>query len=336
MTGHLMGVGMLRVTNARVKRLLPLSKAIQLAREAYMKLARGEAENPPRSWLSVDRGASIYFMPAYLHGQKTVAVKAARVNPDNSKASLPTVLLTLYVYDSTTGALLAEVEGEWLTAIRTAASTAVATDILARKTTRVLGVFGTGIEAKSHIPALQLVREFEKILVYSRDRKRREAFARKMTKETGISVVATDAGKVARESDVIVTVTTSPKPVFDGSLISEGTHVNAIGSALPTAREVDSGLVERSLVVVDSKTQALATYGDIIMPLEEKAIRVSQILELGQILTGKSQFSRRHGSVTLFKAGGVAVLDAMMANHIVGSVQSGSAIPTALKKPRNF
>ena len=308
---------MIHVTEADVKRLLPFSKAIELVREAYVRLARGEAANPLRVLLSVPGGASMFFMPGHVYGQGSVAVKVARVNAGNPKVSLPTVLLTIYAYDATTGLQVAEVEGEWLTAVRTAASTAVATDILARKSVRVLGIFGTGMEATTHIPMLMLVRDFDKILVYSRDKRRRKSFAEKMSRDHGITVVAADSPeRVARESDVIVTATTSDTPVFNGSLVKTGSHVNAIGSAAPEAREVDTELVKKSRVVVDSRAQALTTYGDIIGPVRDGAIRDSEILELGALLIGRTKLVRA-GDLTLFKSGGLAVLDATITDYIL-------------------
>jgi alanine dehydrogenase len=314
---------MLHVTEAGVKRLLPFSEAVEVVREAYVKLARDQAANPPRVLLSVPGGASMFFMPGHVYGQGSVAVKVARVNAGNLKVSLPTVLLTIYAYDAITGVQLAEVEGEWLTAVRTAASTAVATDILASKSVRVLGLIGTGREAVSHIPALMLVRDFGRILVYSRDKGRRELFAEKMSRDHGIAVVAADSPeRVARESDVIVTATTSDTPVFDGSLVKAGSHVNTIGSATPEAREVDTELVKRSRVVVDSRAQALTTYGDIIGPIREGAIRESQILELGEILIGKTKRVHPAGDLTLFKSGGLAVLDAVITDYILRQLSS--------------
>jgi len=260
----------------------------------------------------------MFFMPAHVYGQKTVAVKVARVNPENSKASLPTVLLTIYVYDASSGVQIAEVEGEWVTAVRTAASTAVATDLLARKDVQVLGVFGTGKEATTHIPALRLVRDFDRVLVYSRDKRRRELFAEKMSRYSEISVEATDSGgTVAKEADVIVTVTTSHTPVFNGRLVRAGSHVNAVGSATPEAREVDTTLIRKSSIVVDSRSQALATYGDIIKPIKEGAIREKDVHELGGLLTRKSTKVRDTEEITLFKSGGIAVLDAVIADYIV-------------------
>src|SRR4029077_8959053 len=150
----------------------------------------------------------------------------------NPQVSLPTVMTTIYAYDANTGAQAAEVEGDWLTAVRTAASTAVATDLLASKSAKVLGVFGTGMEATTHIPALLLVRDFDRILVYSRDEKKRDLFAEKMSHDNAATVVAADTPEqVARESDVIVTATTSDTPVFQGRMVKPGAHVNAIGRA---------------------------------------------------------------------------------------------------------
>ena len=260
----------------------------------------------------------MFFMPGHVYGQGSVAVKVARVNAWNPRVSLPTVLLTIYAYDSTTGVQVAEVQGEWLTAVRTAASTTVATDILASKSVRVLGVFGTGREAVTHIPMLMLVRDFDKVLVYSRDKARRELFAEKTSRDHEIPVVAADSpGRVARESDVIVTATTSDIPVFEGSLVKAGSHVNAIGSATPEAREVDTALVKRSRVVVDSRAQALTTYGDIIEPIREGSIRESEILELGEAIIGRKRVVMRDGDLTLFKSGGLAVLDATITDHIL-------------------
>src|SRR5579864_644194 len=240
---------MLRVTEADVKRLLSYPKAIQLVREAYVRLAEGQAVNPPRILLQVPNGASMFFMSAYVYGQGTVALKAARVNVGNPRVSLPTVMTTIYAYDAITGVLAAEVEGDWLTAVRTAASTAVATDVLASKNAKVLGVFGAGTEATTHIPALMLVRDFDRILVYSRDKRKRELFAEKMSQDHAAMVVAADTPQqVARESDVIVTATTADTPVFDGSMVKPGVHVNAIGRATPEGREVDTELVRKSRV----------------------------------------------------------------------------------------
>jgi ornithine cyclodeaminase/alanine dehydrogenase-like protein (mu-crystallin family) len=317
---------LLRVTEADVRNLLPYSKAIELVREAYLRLANGKAINPDRVWLTVPNGASMFFMPAYVSGQKTVSVKIARLNPRNPTVSLPTVMSDILVYDSQSGVLLAEVPGESLTAIRTAASSAVATDLLARRHVECLGLFGTGRQAEAHVPAIQQVRDISRVVVYSRDKDRREAFARDISRNHKVEAfVASSPEEVVKESDLIVTATTSHTPLFKGELVQNGSHLNVIGAAEPDAREVDSTLVKRSILVVDSREQALSTYGDLIVPIGEKAIEATHIrAELGELLAKKRSVSRRPEDITLFKSGGLAVLDAMAADHILSQISGKS------------
>jgi len=313
---------LLRVTESEVRNLLPYSKAIELARDAYMRLANGKAINPDRVWLTVPNGASMFFMPAYVSGQRTVSVKIARLNPRNSTVSLPTVMSDILVYDSQSGVLLAEIPGESLTAIRTAASSAVATDILARRRVECLGLLGTGRQAEAHVPAIQQVRDIPRVVIYSRDEDRRKAFAGNISRDNKVEVMAAGSPEeVVKESDLIVTATTSHTSLFKGELVQNGSHLNAIGAAEPSTREVDSILVKRSILVVDSREQALSTYGDIIVPIREKAIEATHIrAELGELLAKKRSISRAPEDITLFKSGGLAVLDAMAADYILSQI----------------
>ena len=267
----------------------------------------------------------MFFMPAHILGQRTVSVKIARVNADNQALSLPTVMSDILVYDSQSGVLLAEVAGESLTTIRTAASSAVATDFLSRKDVECLGLFGTGRQAEAHVPAIQLVRDISRVVVYSRNKSRREALARQISRDCEVETLPADAPeRVVEESDLIVTATSSHTSLFKGELVTKGTHVNAIGAAEPDAREVDTSLVKRSTLVVDSREQAISTYGDIVIPIRERAIEATHIrAELGELLAGKSSISRGTNDITLFKSGGLAVLDAMAADYIVSQIGRG-------------
>jgi ornithine cyclodeaminase/alanine dehydrogenase-like protein (mu-crystallin family) len=314
---------LLHVTEADVRNLLPFSKAVELIREAYVTLANREAVNPERILLTVPGGASMFFMPAHVFGQRTVSIKIARVNPENSARPLPTVMSDILVYDSRTGVLLAEIPSESLTAIRTAASSAVATDVLAQRHVESLGLLGTGRQAEAHVPAIQQVRDISRVVVYSREKRRREAFARQISLDCKVETLAFDSPEeVVRESDVLVTATTSRTPLFKGELVKNGTHVNAIGASEPDSREIDTTLVKRSILVVDSRAQATSTYGTVIIPIREGAIEQTHIrAELGELLTKKQSFSRDLNDITLFKAGGLAVLDAVAADYIVSKVQ---------------
>jgi ornithine cyclodeaminase/alanine dehydrogenase-like protein (mu-crystallin family) len=164
------------------------------------------------------------------------------------------------------------------------------------------------------------------VVVYSRDKRRREAFARKVSRDCKVETVAADSPEeVVQRSDVIVTATTSHTPLFNGELVEKGTHVNAIGASEPNSREVDTSLVKRSILFVDSRAQALSTYGVVLIPIREGAIDETHIrAELGELLTEKHSFSRTPNDITLFKAGGLAVLDAVVADYIASQVQNNS------------
>ena len=265
----------------------------------------------------------MFFMASHVFGQRTVSIKIARVNSDNSARSLPTVMSDVLVYDSLSGVLLAEIPGESLTAIRTAASSAVATEVMARRNVESLGLLGTGRQAEAHVPGIQEVRDISRVVVYSRNKGRREAFAKQVSRDCKVETWPADTPEeVVKESDVLVTATTSHTPLFKGELVKNGTHVNAIGASEPDSREVDTSLVKRSILVVDSRAQAISTYGDIIIPIRERAIEETHIRpELGELLAKKHSFSRDPNEITLFKAGGLAVLDAVAADYIVSQVQ---------------
>ncbi|HZY94204.1 MAG TPA: ornithine cyclodeaminase family protein [Candidatus Bathyarchaeia archaeon] len=306
------------ITESQVQHSLTAEKAIDLAKEAYFRLARGEALNPERTVLTVPTGLSVYCMPGYVSGRATVTVKVARANPSNPTISLPTVTARLHVYDSNTGEELAQIEAETFTALRTAASSAIATDLLAPKDADSLGIFGTGRQATAHVDSIMKVRSIEKVLVYSRSKDRRTLFAKQVEEETGIPTVAADSQRgVVDNSRILVLATNSVTPLFKGEWVKPGTHVNAIGVSTPDAREMDTDLIRRSLLVVDSEAQAVSTYGDVVIPLREGAIDESQIIELGSLLIEPGIVKRQKDQITVFKSGGLAVLDAIMADYLV-------------------
>ena len=309
----------LSISEREVSQTLTIRKSIQLARQAYVKRARGQVLEPLRIWFTVPGGASFYVMPSHVLGLGTVSVKVVSVNPRNRNGSLPSTSASIFVFDSKTGSELARIAGDSLTAIRTAASSALATDILALKELDTLGVIGTGIQARAHVPAIMEVRNVSRVLVYSRSKAHRAEFVRSASKNISVPVTtATSTEEVARKSDALVLATSSRVPLFDGSIVSLGTHVNAVGSALPNSREMDTTLVKRSVIVVDSMEQAVATYGDIRIPLKEKAITRSHIMgELGELFLNPSIIDRRENDITVFKAGGLWVLDAVFADYVV-------------------
>src|SRR5438309_3478738 len=292
----------LSISEEDVGRTLTFQKSIQLGRRAYALRAKKKVLEPLRTWFTVRGGASFYFMPAHVSGLDTVSVKVVSVNPRNRNGSLPSTSASIFVFDSKTGSELARIAGDSLTAIRTAASSALATDILALKELDTLGVIGTGIQARAHVPAIMEVRNVSRVLVYSRSKAHRAAFVRSASKNIRVPVsAAISTEEVARKSDALVLATSSRVPLFNGSIVPLGTHVNAIGSALPNSREMDTTLVKRSVIVVDSMEQAVTTYGDIMIPLEEKAITRSHIrAELGELILNPSIIDRERNDITIF------------------------------------
>jgi ornithine cyclodeaminase/alanine dehydrogenase-like protein (mu-crystallin family) len=314
----------LAISEEQVSRTLTVQKSIPLARQAYLKLAKKEVLEPLRTWFTVPGGSTFYFMPAHVLGLPTVSIKVVSVNHQNLKRGLPSTVATIFVFDSSTGEAVARVAGDSLTAIRTAASSALATDILAREDADSLGIIGTGAQAQAHLPAMLHMRDFRRVLVYSRSTAHRASFLRKFAKKIKIPITAaSSADEVACDSDVLVLATGSAVPVLKGSVVRPGSHVNVIGSALPGSRETDTALVRRSILVVDSKTQALGSYGDIIIPLKTGAITKSHMrADLGQLLLRPSMLQRRERDITLFKAGGLGVLDAVFADYVVSQHQT--------------
>ena len=312
------------ISEDQVVRILTVQKSIELARRAYTNLAKKRILAPLRIWFTVPTGTSFYFMPAHVQGLKTVSIKVVSVNHENPGHGLPSTIATIFAFDPSTGQEVARIAGDSLTAIRTAASSALATDLLARRDADSLGVIGTGVQAQAHISAMLQVRSFKRVLVYSRSKAHRAKFLRKFGKRHKVPIVAvSSAEEVARNSDVLVLATSSPTPVFKGSAVRPGTHVNAIGSGLPNRREVDTALVTRSILVVDSKVQAFASYGEILIPLKAKAITRSHVkAELGEILRHPSMVRRREKDITLFKAGGLGVLDAVFADYVISRLKN--------------
>jgi len=307
------------VGEKEVARILTPKTSIELARKAYIKRAKGRVLEPLRTWFTAPGGAAFYFMPAHVEGSRTVSVKVVSVNPRNRRHHLPVTSATIHVFDAKTGSERARIAGENLTAIRTAASSAVATDTLARGESDVLGIIGTGKQAEAHPPVMLEVRDSSRILVYSRSQAHRKLFLKKARREIGVPIEATNSAEdVARKADILVVATSSRVPLFRGEIVSPGTHVNAIGASLPDRRELDTNLVRRSMVVVDSREQAFATYGEILIPIREGAIPRSHVrAELGEILLDPASLRRGENSITLFKSGGLAALDAIFADYVL-------------------
>ena len=282
---------------------------IRAIRSAF---ARGFAtlRMPARTMLEMD-AAVLLVMPCYDSALNAAGVKLVSVS---AKAGVHAIYELL---DPATGISIARMEANYLTDLRTAATSAVATDLLARKDAETLGVFGSGRQAIAHLTVLPYVRKFKRFLVCGSVRSDLKAFCVKMKQEHALDVEAVDAQTVAKESDVICTCTTVREPLFDGRWLRPGTHLNLVGAFQPETREVDDTTVERARVVVDTYEGALSEAGDLLIPIKNGTIARSHIIaDLHEIASGKKPVRTSAESITLFKSLGCAVEDLVTAQLI--------------------
>lgn len=291
-------------------RLEPL-RVIQSIEEAFRTRYR-ETLIPLRSQIPL-AGGTLLIMPCYDRQRNALGMKLVMVasNPATPEDRLHASFLLLA---AATGSPTLMMSARYLTELRTAATSAVATKFLARSDVRVLGVFGTGRQARAHLKVLRLVRDFQHILVSGLDPVASREFAQQMAGELGVPVESVFSRTCAAESDVLCTCTTSAKPLFDGHLLRAGTHLNLIGSFQPHTQEVDETTIERSRVVVDTYEGALAEAGDLIIPLQKGVIRRSHILaDLHELVSGRKKVRSSPEQITLFKSVGCALEDLVTA-----------------------
>lgn len=301
-----------------VRLALPMRETIEAMKIAFGQLSAGNATLPLRGRVDVaDRNGVTLFMPALLSETDEFALKVVSVFPENLRRGLPTIHALVIALDPETGKPIAVIEGGALTAIRTGAGSGAATDLLANPDAERVAIFGAGVQARTQLEAVCAVRKIESVSIFSLEPDRSQVFLAEAASQswTPSSIeVADSASNAIAKADVICTATTSKWPVFDGSKLQPGAHVNAIGSFTPTMQEVDSAMVERSLVVVDSLEAALAETGDLIIPIREGRISKDHVhAELGEIVNGTRPGRTDPDQITFYKSVGVAVQDAAAA-----------------------
>jgi alanine dehydrogenase len=340
-----------------VRRVLPVRECIDVMREAFVALAEGRATVPVRTALGVgDRDQRLLLMPAVMRaaaadatmtGPSTPTVagtttatanaeasesapawfgaKVLSVVPGNAAKGRDSHQGVIVLFEGEYGSVVAMIEAGAVTAIRTAAVSAVATQALARADASCLGLIGSGVQAASHLAAMAAVRPLREVRVWSPDRERCAAFVKRATDEFGvnaetgariaISAVARPRDAVA-EADIICAVSAATTPVIESSWIRAGTHINAVGTHRPHERELDSATIQRARVFVDYLPSAMEEAGDILIPLTEKAIERAHVLgDLTSLVTNRVPGRIEPKDVTIFKSVGLAIEDLAAASH---------------------
>jgi alanine dehydrogenase len=276
---------------------------------------------PTRTQMKVQDGVFL-IMPCYDRGGRGLGMKLVKFN-ESPRLAEDRIQATYILLDIESGCAKLVILANWLTDLRTAATSAVATKFLARPDARVLGVFGSGRQARAHLHVLRQVRNFERALVTGKDPARTRDFAQQMQTELGMKVEAVYSRTCAAESDVLCTCTTSKTPLFDGNMVRKGTHINAVGTFQPSARELDDVTVRRSRIVVDTYDGAMAEAGDLLIPLKSGVIRRENLLaDLHELVTAKRPVRTSPTEITLFKSVGSALEDLIAAELLEQSVLS--------------
>jgi len=277
----------------QVRQRLEMADLIPTMEKALIDFSAGRVTQPVRSVIKVDPpGGFLGLMPALT--PDGLGLKAVTFYPSNAERGIPTHMATIFLVDPQTGTPLAIMDGRLITEMRTAAVSAAATKLLAPADAKILAILGSGVQARSHLEALRLVRQFEEIRVWSPTREHAEQFAKE------IGARSASAEEAVRGADVIVTVTSSKTPVLKGSWLKSGCHVNAVGACRPDWRELDNEAMA-NVVFVDSREGAMKESGDVILS------GVKIYAELGEALAGNIPTCA--SETTIFKSLGMAVED---------------------------
>ena len=309
------------LTQEEVERLLPMEECIAVMTDALAALARGELHQPLRMVVRPPGAESFLgLMPAHrAGGELAYGLKAICVVPDNPTRGLDAHQGAVVLFDGETGEIRAILNASAVTAIRTAAVSGVATRLLAREDARELAILGAGVQARSHLEAMQLVREFERARIWSRTFEHARLLAEEAQPRTPFPLEpVTSAEAAVRAADVVVTATSSPEPVVERPWLARGAHVNAVGASVPTARELDTATIASASLFVDRRESALNESGEVLVALREGAITPEHIqAELGELLAGTRPARRSPEELTVFKSLGLAVEDLAAAEHVL-------------------
>ncbi len=307
------------ISQREVPALLPMKTCVDLMAEALRTLSRGDAVLPLREaiWLP-DRSGLLGVMPGYLGSPRVMGLKAVSVMPGNHGTEYDSHQGVVLLFEVEHGSLLAVIDASSITAIRTAAVSGAATRLLAREDAGDLAILGSGVQASTHLEAMQAVRPLRRVRVWSRDPAHARAFAERESRRLSCAVEPVEEARAAvLGADLICTTTASREPVLRGQWIATGTHVNAVGSSFATGRELDTRAVAGSRLYVDRRESALHEAGDFLIPRAEGAIGEDHIVgEVGEALLGRVPGRRSREEITLFKSLGLAVEDLAAAHHV--------------------
>jgi alanine dehydrogenase len=300
-----------------VRIVLSMRDLIDAMESALARFSSRDVTQPLRSVIEVGlQRAFVGVMPAFISDPPALGTKVVSVFGSNAAVGLPTHLATIVLLDPMTGELLAIMDGRFITEARTAAVSAVSTRHLARADASRLAIIGSGVQARSHLEAIAMVRSLRDVRVWSPSQDHRTAFVREMRPRVDVPIVATASALDAVDgADLVVLATASREPVVHSEWIADGAHICAVGACRPDQREMETELIRRGRVFVDSREGALTEAGDIVIPLKAGAFDHTHLAgELGEVILGTVEGRTSSSDVTIFKSLGMAVEDVAAAH----------------------
>jgi ornithine cyclodeaminase/alanine dehydrogenase len=317
----------LLLTRDNVISVLDMPACMDVVEQAFTELARGTAVLPLRINITPPDGLALY-MPAYLKEMGALACKVVTVYKKNpERFGIPTTIGKVLLQNPETGEVICVMDGGYLTAVRTGAASGVATKYMARQSGEMTaGIFGAGVQAKMQLWAVTVARKISRAVVFDVSSEAADKFVDEMGRKLGLHIAKASSPEEVLAADIICAATSSPTPIFDGTRVREGTHINGIGSHTPKARELDTEIIKRSRLVGDSREACFKEAGDVIIPLAEGAISEDHFYaELGEVIVGEKAGREAEEEITLFKSNGLAIQDAATAKLVYDkAVASGT------------
>ncbi len=307
------------ITRSDVERLLPVAACVDVMRGAMQETSRANVTLPIRQFIPIPEAAGkLAVMPGTLGAPACFGIKLVCKYDRPHDDPLGTHVGMVVLFDSDKGIPLAMIEGSSLTAIRTSAASALATDILARKNATRVTIIGNGEQAMRHVHAMRAVREVDHFTVWGRDPARTEAFAVKVAQDTGVdTATASYVDAAVSEADIICTTTSAKQPILFGKHLKPGQHINLVGAAIPTAAEADDEAVARSRFYVDYHDAAMAAAGELLGAISRGVIKEDHIVgEIGNVIDGAAPGRSNDNEITIYKSLGVASQDLAAAHAI--------------------
>ena len=311
---------MLFLSDHDIEKHLTMKETIETVEQAFKEYAKGNVVLPTRSTIMIPKhNGSISFMPSYLTELEAQATKIISIYPDNREKGLPTTVAWIVVNNSKTGMVQAFMDATYLTAMRTGAITGVAAKYLAPEDAKTVAIFGAGVQGRTQTWAACTVRDIDRVYVFDLYPEARKRFAEDMSKKLGIEVIPAGSGEEAcRDADIVLTATTSPKPVLKREWLKEKVHVSAIGAFYPDWRELDTATVAESKLVIDDMEGIELEAGDILIPIEEGVITWDHVhAELKELVSGEKVGRTADDTITVFKSVGIAIQDSSVANLVL-------------------